>query len=110
MTSPCFRSLKESQRLWIALFRAVAGRDARSMARHASEVMRLQELNRDATEYLLAAAMAGHVALGEGEAAADLWRRHRDSVARPDAPAFRLLQCHADGARCVADFRQYGER
>ncbi len=111
MTTPCFRQLQDFQRRWLALFRAVAGRDAEGMAQFGAQLLAAQdEPNNEAREYLLMAAMAGELAGRNPQAARDLWSRHGAKVKNPGAPAFRLLRCHAEGASCAAEFRAYAER
>ncbi|HEX6297694.1 MAG TPA: hypothetical protein VFZ74_14045 [Burkholderiales bacterium] len=107
----CFASLHEFQQRWIALFRAVAARDGTRMAALGSRLLDTQtELGLDAREYLLMAAMTGYVAQGEGRAAVELWRKHRERIRGAASPAFRLLRCHAERSSCVDDFRAYAER
>ena len=111
--SPCFASLHEFQRRWIALFHAVGTRDAARMAGLASNLLATQTLlGIDAREYLLMAAMAGHIATRNQTAALELWYAHGGLIGRDvAAPAFRLLRCHADpGGPCAGAFRDYAER
>jgi predicted membrane-bound spermidine synthase len=110
-TSPCASQLRDFQRRWIALFRAVAARDARRMAALAGELLATQtELGIEAREYLLLAAMTGHVAQDEGGAALALWEKHREQIRAPDAAEFRLLRCRAQAAGCAEAFRPYAVR
>lgn len=110
-TAPCFRSLNDFQRRWIALFRSVAARDGESMAVHGSHLLSRQpDLSSDAREYLLTAAMAGHIAQGEKGAALRLWASHGERLRRPGAPVFRLLRCHAAIEDCARSFEPYAER
>lgn len=107
----CFSSLHEFQQRWIVLLRAVAARDAQRMAELATRLLATQTaLAVDAREYLLMAAMAGHVARGEGRSALELWRGHSGRIRAVAHPAFRLLRCHAEARRCAEDFRPYAER
>jgi spermidine synthase len=107
----CFASLHEFQQRWIALFRAVAARDAARMAALGSQLLDTQtELGIDAREYLLMAAMTGYVARGEGRAALELWRKQRDQIRGAASPVFRLLRCRAERGSCPGDFRAYAER
>ncbi|HEX9396559.1 MAG TPA: hypothetical protein VF943_07435 [Burkholderiales bacterium] len=110
-TAPCFRGLEDAQRRWIALFRAVAARDAEVMARHAPVLLATQrELTGEARDYLLAAAMLAQIAEGNNEAALGLWKAHGERARRPASPVFRLLRCHAAAAGCAAAFEDYAER
>ena len=109
--APCFRGLEDSQRRWIALFRAVAARDAEVMARHAPVLLATQrELSGEARDYLLMAAMAGQIANGDKRAALELWKEYGERVRHPSAPVFRLLRCHAGAEGCAGAFEDYAER
>jgi spermidine synthase len=109
--APCFAELHEFQRRWIELFRAVAARDAQRMAAHASRLLEsTPELGVEAREYLVLAALSGHVAAGARPAALELWNAHKGRLRTPGAPAFRLLRCHAEAGSCEAEFRAYAER
>jgi hypothetical protein len=106
----CFAQLQEFQRRWILLFRAVAARDAVRMAEHGTYLLTTQaELGGEAREYLLLAAMSGHIASGDKGAALAQWRAHKAKIRNAAAPGFRLLRCHA-GPDCDADFRSSAER
>ena len=108
--APCHRELRDFQRRWLALFRAVAARDAARMAAHASHLIETQsELGIDAREYLLSAALAGLIATGERAAAQALWDEQAERLAhRLATPLFRLLRCHAGrGADCAPAFASY---
>jgi predicted membrane-bound spermidine synthase len=110
MGSPCYASLADFQRRWLALFQAVGARNAARMAELASSLLaRQQELVMDAREYLLLAAITGYMASGDKPKALELWGSHSGAV-RVSRPAFRLLRCHADPASCAAAFRSYAER
>lgn len=110
-SSACYGTLHAFQRRWIELLRAVAWRDAQRMAQLASELLDTQtQLGVDAREYLLMAAMAGHVARGEGRQAVSLWRRNRAQIRAAAHPAFRLLRCQAELASCAEEFRAYAAR
>jgi hypothetical protein len=110
LSGKCIGELQEFQRRWLALFRAVAARDASRMAQHASDLLRTQpELGAEAREYLVLAALAGHVASSNNAAALELWRTHKPKLRSPASPAFRLLRCHADATSCEAEFRPYAE-
>ncbi|HUG76782.1 MAG TPA: hypothetical protein VML57_04785, partial [Burkholderiales bacterium] len=108
---PCYRSLHEFQQRWIALFAAVAARDAAGMAELGDRLLATQPLvSGEAREYLLMAAMAGHIASGGNARALELWHAHGEQVPGTDSPAFRLLRCHAAREGCAEDFRAYAER
>ena len=107
--SPCHASLYEFQRRWLALFQAVGARNAPRMAELASQLLATQnELGADAREYLVLAALAGHLASGDKVKALEAWGIYGPTV-RP-RPVFRLLRCHAALGGCVDAFRAYAER
>jgi len=119
----CLHTLQDFQRRWIALFRAVAARDALAMAEHAAALLEATpELRADAREYLVLAAMTGAVAAGRHEQARKLWDAQvgelsryggRSAVLPFGKPAFRLLRCHAQPgaspAECAHALRDYAE-
>jgi hypothetical protein len=108
--SPCYPSLRESQREWLLLLRAVAGRDAAGMAALAEHILATQAgLGAEAREYLVMAAMAGHIGAREPQKALALWNDESRRL-RLSAPAFRLLRCHAERTGCAAAFGAYAER
>jgi predicted membrane-bound spermidine synthase len=99
--APCHRALHEYQRRWIALFAAVGARAGAQAAEIASELIaRPDELGTEALEYLLMAAMSGHLAAGAPGKARDLWDAHGARMWRSATrPVFRLLRCHAGDCR-----------
>jgi spermidine synthase len=112
--APCFGELHEFQRQWLALFRAVGGRDAIRMAELAERLLASEgQVGLEAREYLLLSAMAGRVALKQRERAVALWRENREALGEAAAkPAFRILRCHAENdlRACAADFAPYSAR
>ncbi len=112
MVSRCYATLNGLQRRWLAFFRAVAARDAPAMAALAEELLATQrEISNEAREYLVAAALAGHVASGERARAVALWDAQKKELrSAVDAPVFRLLRCHAARERCPAEFEAYADR
>src|SRR5258706_2991219 len=110
--SPCFGDLRDFQRRWLALFRAVGGRDAARMAEFGSQLLGSDlSMGSDAREYLLMAAMAGYIADRRPAQALELWRAHSGKIPRAAAtPAFRLLRCHAEPRSCADAFRDYAAR
>jgi hypothetical protein len=101
----CFSSLYDFQREWIALFRAVAARDAPQMAERAAHLLETQhDAGPEAREYLLLAAMAGNIAIGRREAALKAWDLYGERERKAGTAAFRLLRCHARLAGCERDF------
>jgi hypothetical protein len=110
MGSACYRGLADFQRRWIALFQAVGARNPARMAELAAPLMAPEQpLVVEAREYLLLAALAGHVASGDKAAALELWKKHGEG-ARAARPVYRLLRCHAERASCAAAFEDYAER
>jgi spermidine synthase len=112
--SPCYAALHEFQRRWIALFGAVAARDAPRIAELAELVLATQsDLGPDAREYLLTAAMAGAIAAGAPRRARTLWDHYAGQLrGAPARPVFRLLRCHierGDERACAAAFSAYAD-
>jgi spermidine synthase len=110
--SPCFGDLRDFQRRWLALFRAVGARDAARMAEFGSQLLGSDlSMGSDAREYLLMAAMAGYIADRHPAQALELWRAHSGKIPRAVAmPVFRLLRCHAEPSSCADAFRGYATR
>ncbi len=97
--APCHDGLLEFQRRWIALFGAVAERDAARMAALAEGLLATQsELNNTSREYLLTAAMAGAIRAGDRGSALRLWQHYAPRIANSATPLFRLLRAHAAAA------------
>jgi spermidine synthase len=110
MGSACYAELKDFQRRWLALFQAVAARNASRMAELAAPLVASDPpLLADAREYVLMAALAGSVASGDKAKALELWKKYGEG-ARAARPAFRLLRCHAEPASCAEAFAAYAER
>ncbi len=113
MAAPCYGTLRDFQRNWIALFAALAARDGKRAAALAGELLATQaDLSRDATEYLIVAGMAGHLAAGQPQAAKALWSKHEADLRATGKPLLRLLRCHAergDKAACAAAFAAYAD-
>ncbi len=102
----CFGTLNQTQQAWIALFRAVAARDAPRMSRLATALLGTQnDLGNEARDYLLLAAMAGHLGAGEREAALGVWQQHGERARAAGSAPFRLLRCHARATDCVREFQ-----
>jgi len=105
-TGGCFGTLRPFQREWIALFRAVAARDAPRIGVLATDLLGMQDdLGNEARDYLLLAAMAGHLAAGQREAAMAVWQAHGDRGRGAASAPFRLLRCHARATDCARDFQ-----
>jgi hypothetical protein len=110
--APCHRALHPFQRRWIALVGAVAARSAAPMAELAAGLLATQKgLSTEAREFLLMAAMAGHLAAGAPRQAQELWNRYTPGLYRTAGTAvFRLLRCHAAralGEDCAAALAPY---
>jgi hypothetical protein len=102
----CFGTLKDFQQAWLALFRAVAARDAPRMGVLATALLGTQsDLGNEARDYLLLAAMAGHLAAGDREAALAAWNAHGERGRAAASAPFRLLRCHARVSDCAAEFQ-----
>ncbi len=108
--APCFASLHDFQRSWISLFAAVAAREPARSAELAGRLLESQpDLSADAREYLVTAAMTGHLASGARERARAVWDRHaKQQIRHLERPLFRLLYCHADPGGCRETFAPYG--
>jgi hypothetical protein len=103
--SRCFATLHEFQRQWIGLMRAVAARDAPAAGAIATELLETQsEAGAEVREYLLMAALAGHLGAGRREAALEVWSRHGERARAGASVAFRLLRCHARDGDCAREF------
>jgi len=112
VAAPCYAGLRDFQRHWIELFRAVGARDAPRMAELGSGLLATQpNLNDDARQHLLMAAMTGYLAAGYPEHARLLWEYYARRLPRAaGTPVFRLLRCHAargEASSCAALFRSY---
>ena len=113
--SRCYGSLHDFQRRWLALFRAVATRDAAAMGALAEALIATQQdLSPENRAYLLMAAMAGLVASGAPVRAITLWNHYSPRLpwSLAGQPVFRLLRCHAgrgDQAGCVKAFAAYAD-
>jgi predicted membrane-bound spermidine synthase len=106
----CFAELQEFQRRWLALFGAVALRDAARMAEHGSKLLETQPaLGAEPREYLLIAAMTGHLAMGDKATAVKLWDAYGKQIRGGGRPVLRLLRCHAEPAGCAAAFKPFAE-
>jgi predicted membrane-bound spermidine synthase len=102
----CYDMLTDFQRAWIALFRAVAARDAERMARIGTALLGAQsDLGNEARDYLLLAAMAGHLASGNRDAALEVWQKHGERGRAAASAPFRLLRCHARLTDCAREFQ-----
>ena len=103
--APCFPHLHDFQRRWLALFNAVAARDAPHMAEHATVLLGTQtDAGAEARDYLVMAAMSAQLALGDARGAAATWKTHAAQLRHRDAPVFRLLRCHANASDCAREF------
>jgi spermidine synthase len=111
--APCYGALRPFQRDWIALFAALAARDAAQSAARADALLASQpDLNREAREFLVVAGMAGHLGADRPQAARALWDRQEKELRNLGRPLFRLLRCHAEAAgadACAAAFADYAD-
>ncbi len=91
-TSPCAARLGESQRAWLALFAAVSERDAGNMVRLAETLLKQDAARKD---YLLGAAVTGHLALDQHDKAVVLWQEFAGKVtSSPNDVLPELLRGH----------------
>jgi spermidine synthase len=91
-SSRCAERLHEPQRTWVALLAAVAERDAANMIRLAEALL---DRDQERKEYLLSAAITGHLALNQRERALRLWRQYADRlVSLPHDMLPELLRGH----------------
>jgi len=92
MTSSCAARLGEPQRTWLALFAAVSERDAGKMVQVAERLLRQDAARKD---YLLGAAITGHLALDEHDTAIRLWKEFAGSTtSAPNNVLLDLLRGH----------------
>jgi spermidine synthase len=97
-SSPCHKSMTPVQRSWIALFKAVGNRDAASMARVANDLLEGKvETNRNRKEYLIVAAMTGHLVQKDRGKALEVWKRFAPEILNGNQPSLllRLLLAHS---------------
>jgi spermidine synthase len=72
--SPCAKALDPAAHEWVALFSAVAQRDAAGMSQHGRAILNSTRGARNVlTEYAFLAAVAGDVCLGRNEASEELF-------------------------------------
>ena len=96
---PCQLRLTESQAAWLELFRAVARRDASTMARLAEILLDARFTHSNAqNRYLIIAGMAGHLVGGDKAKAAAIWNGHPTIADKTRDFTLRLLYAHAFGA------------
>jgi spermidine synthase len=98
----CSASLPPEQRRWLTVLKSVAERDAPMMAAASEELLAhpVKGLESAASRrYLLAIALAGHLAQGQPHYAHALWRRYERDVRKdkesPLGIELRSLQAHA---------------
>ena len=78
--SSCGLSASARVHQWFSLYRAVATRDASTIASTAEALMNDPETARGYRSYLLTAAMLGNVAADRYESAMNLWRRYGEQT------------------------------
>jgi hypothetical protein len=94
--SSCGPRTGSSERQWIELMRAVGRRAAADMARLAEILLaKPSDLPAGHRQYLLAAAMAGHLAQGKRAEAVALWTRYPKDADFSEDIGLRLLYAHA---------------
>jgi hypothetical protein len=96
--APCRLPIPPGKRAWIALFEAVASRDAAPMAALSEQLLeQATDLPRSNRQYLIAAGMTGQLVLGRRERAAAIWNRYPQDVDGTTDLDLRLLHAHALG-------------
>ena len=94
--SPCSSPLGADKREWIDLMKAVGRRDAPRMAQLADALLaKTSDLPTGHRQYLIAAAMTGHLAQGKRAEASALWNRYPQDVDDTNDVGLRLLYAHA---------------
>jgi hypothetical protein len=84
----------------------VAARDAERMALIGTALLGAQsDVGNEARDYLLLAAMAGHLASGNRDAALEVWQKHGERGRAAASAPFRLLRCHARLTDCAREFQ-----
>ncbi len=89
----CPGTMSESLQSWISLYRAVAMRDADTIATVAEDLL-TDDIAEDEPRrrYLLAAALLGRLSQGQSEEALEIWQEHSRGVdAELQSPDLRLL-------------------
>jgi hypothetical protein len=96
---PCQLRLTEGQAAWLELFRAVARRDAATMASVAEKLLDARFNHSNAqSRYLLIAGMTGNLVNGDKKNAVALWNRSPGIADKTKDFTLRLLYAHAFGA------------
>jgi spermidine synthase len=94
--SPCSSRLTPEERQWMELMKAVGERSAPEMARLAEVLLtQTSDLPSGHRQYLLAAGMAGYLALGRRAEAAALWNRYPADADSTADVGLRMLHAHA---------------
>ncbi|MDN5940306.1 MAG: hypothetical protein L0H94_00360 [Nitrospira sp.] len=96
--APCFSSLDETQKTWVALLRAVGSRQPEAMSELAERLLALKVNQTEyRRSYLLTAAMTGTLVQHDYAKTLALWDQYKASVGqgRQPALAFQLLVAHA---------------
>ncbi|MGB5081865.1 MAG: hypothetical protein WBO23_14105, partial [Burkholderiales bacterium] len=92
----CISGVPDTERNWMSLMSAVGRRDAPEMARLGEALLAApSNLPAGHRQYLMAAAMAGHLAQGRRDAARALWSRYSMDVDETGDIGLRLLHAHA---------------
>jgi len=92
----CVGRIADSQRQWLDLYRAIGRRDAAAMAKLAEALLAASsDLPKGNRQYLITAAMTGHLARGDKASAAAVWNRSAKDVDGTADVTLRLLYAHA---------------
>ena len=92
----CGGRIAADQRQWLDLYRAIGRRDAAAMAKLAEALLEASsDLPKGHRQYLITAAMTGHLAHKDKAAAAAVWNRHPGDLDGTTDATLRLLYAHA---------------
>jgi len=95
-SSRCFQSLDAMQRTRIDLLQAINDRDGEGMRRHGEALLAVPGTGLDAARPLwLAAAITGHLAVGDRAAARKLWNAHVPNLTEAGRATLLMRVLHA---------------
>jgi hypothetical protein len=88
---PCFADSPDAARLWLRLFKAISERQTEEMAATATALL---TSGAPFPEYLLGAALLGHIGAGTHDAARALWQRELQRDAGPKSFPLAVTAAH----------------
>jgi len=94
----CAKTLSITEKKWVALFKAVGKRDARTMASIARDILESeQQVSSAATQYLVACGMSGSLMQGDREGSLKLWSTYQSRLFGAGRPPllFQLLAANS---------------